>query len=414
MNDALADHPGTCILPSCPMSQGDGQCVLGLPLIDCDNFEPQPDYDPNHFADEPGQASSRPADAASVSKAETSLPLDQVPPLGEERFPGPVEAVRETSGDVQGTGRGAWDPAGAGRRVRRPEGPQDTLVFDGSTVALSAGLALAANEAHALMASEPATLVLIAGPPDAGKTTLLAAVYEELLLGPIAQWSFAGSRTLLALCLRAYWASTASGGIRAVTPRTRYDVTRPWVHLRLADGGEVRSILIADISGEYFSTLASGGDLGDAAGLVARADHLFHVLDSELLVDKRERLRALGSTESLIRRMAERGHFDGRARHTVVLTKADLCPGDFKDEALARAGAWAQRWLRGADVIEVAARPANHDVPWGVDRLLGSILSTRALPAPSQTGGSLRPTVERLARVGAQLAPLTVDRSGLD
>ncbi len=410
MSEALTDHPGRCTLPSCRVSQGTGPCALGLSLIDCENFEPEPDYDPQQRPVEVSRTPGQPAAPADDSPAE-SPPLDG-PRRVEDLALDPLVRPNADAGAGETMAVQAQSGPGGRRRVRRPDGPQDTIVFDGSSVALSTGLALTAHEAHNLMASEAVTLVLIAGPPDAGKTTLLASVYEQLLEGPISGWSFAGSRTLLALCQRAYWASTASGGIRPVTPRTRYDSARPWVHLRFASSDDARSVLVADISGEYFSTLASGGDIGDAAGLVARADHLLHVLDSELLVERRERQRALGSTESLIRRMAERSHFDGRARHTIVLTKADLCPGDFRSEALARAAAWAERWLGGADVIEVAARPANHDIPWGVDRLLESILSTRT-PAPASIAPvSLRSTLARLSQGGTRLLPLTVDGSG--
>lgn len=410
MAEILTDHQGTCTLRDCAVAGLGGKCLLGLPPIDCEHFEPQPDQGASPAGNE---LESTPLAREPAPNKEPSLPQMQEQARSSDAAAALADPLLGAVGAV--ADEGATEIVRQPRRVRRPEGPTDTMVFDGTSVPLPSGLALTADEARSILASDSAILVVVAGPPDAGKTTLLAAIYEVFLRGPISSWSFAGSRSLLAFCQRAYWASTASGGVRPATPRTRYDTTRPWLHLRLADPAGVKSLLIADISGEYFSTLASGGNLGDAASIVARADHVVHVLDSELLVERRERLRALGSTESLIRRMAEQNHFDARAKHTVVLTKADLCPPDFRDEALSRADGWTRRWLPGAEVIEVAARPANHDLPWGLDVLLGSVLSTGERPTARQgsDGAAMRPLMRRLGRTGATIHPLTGIAAGL-
>ena len=51
-------------------------------------------------------------------------------------------------------------------------------------VALTSGRALRIPEANAFAASEPTTVVLLAGPHESGKTTLLASIFERFRSGP--------------------------------------------------------------------------------------------------------------------------------------------------------------------------------------------------------------------------------------
>lgn len=446
MTETLADQPsGVCHRSGCPVATGGSPCLLGKPLIDCDFFDPDPDPDPDlppgtrqETAAVPSDLNDQAAIDGPIAAADNGLangpdtgehadasdeaadlsPYENVA-VPNDLSSGPTEQVsfgqlstKTASGDgASGDAQVSEEPTH--RRVRKPEGPKNTVRFDdGPPIPIRSGLALTADEAREVMASEPVTLVVFAGPPDAGKTTLFASIYETLLTEPLGNWSFAGSRTMLAFAMRSWWASTASGRTRPITPRTRYDVSRPWLHLRLAhnhDAHQIRSLLVADISGEYFSTVGGGGDLNDAASLVARADHVVHVLDAELLVGRAERLRALAATESLITRLVTAPHIGEHATHTMVMTKADICPADFKIKALEAAAGWAQRWLGGADVVEVAARPDNHEShPWGLDLLIESILAPRTrIQDTTAPQASIRATVEQLSTLNVELSSPT-------
>ena len=388
----MSEPEGACGRTDCPVGSGVGSCVLDKALLDCDNFEPEPDL-----------ATPTPTreDLPHTEEPEIPLEADKTEELTVESSaftrPSDIDAASET--------------LDSRRRVRKPEGPKNTVHFDdGPAVIIRSGLALTVDEARNVMAEEPVEIIVFAAPPDAGKTTLLAAVFENLLSAPIGNWSFAGSRTLLAFAMRSWWATTASGRTSPITPRTRRgDSTRPWLHLRLTHAdhpSEVRSLLFADLSGEYFSTIAGGGSLEDAASIVSRADHVLHVLDSELLIERSERLRALSAAEGLLRRMVTTPHVRDGARHSIVMTKADICPPDFKAQALARAETWSDRWLDGSKIVEVAARPDDHnDHPWGLDALLDRLLiDSRSSPEPQSADHSFMLRVGALTQSGINVS----------
>lgn len=372
------EHPsGTCLQASCPISVGGAPCLKNLPPLDCDFFEPEPDF----LASSAAEANFQTSDGLGSSyEPDSRVPSEQTDARHQQS-----DREELPDGETNYSNAGNRPTIGAPtvqefRRVRRPEGPKNTVRFDdGPLVPIASGLALTVAEAREVLATEPSILVAIAGPPDAGKTTLLAAIYESLLTKPLGNWTFAGSRTLLAFGIRSWWATTSSGGTTPETARTRYDVNRPWIHLRLVNHlhpERVRSMLVADISGEYFSTVGGGGDLAEAASLMLRADHVIHVLDAELFQLRRERLRALAATERLISRLVSAPHVSAEAKHTIVMTKADVCPPDFREKALQAAGVWAERWLQNAAVIEIASRPVDHQLePWGLDDLLDSIFA---------------------------------------
>ncbi|MGH7263436.1 MAG: TRAFAC clade GTPase domain-containing protein, partial [Candidatus Rokuibacteriota bacterium] len=95
-------------------------------------------------------------------------------------------------------------------------------------------------------------VVLIAGAPDSGKTTLLAGLYECFQRGPFAGYVFRGSETLSAIERRCHLGRIDSGRAAAETARTLGGAGQRWLHLRVGaagSGAAAREVLMSEVAG---------------------------------------------------------------------------------------------------------------------------------------------------------------------
>src|SRR5438094_3901098 len=85
---------------------------------------------------------------------------------------------------------------------------------------LPTGKELDESGALKLEVARPVRLVVVAGPVGCGKTTLLTSLYELFQWGPVAEFEFAGSKTLPAFEQRCHLSRSASGASEPKTQRT--------------------------------------------------------------------------------------------------------------------------------------------------------------------------------------------------
>ncbi len=403
----LPGPPGSCQLVACPVVDGAGQCLIGKTPLTCENYEPDaaPTERPGPAERDPGTGPT----PGAPSDEPNGRDADHAPEVMSAPAPA-QDAGGETAADAAGAtaagtdGKAAGTPRPGRRRpfkVPEPDGPRRRVDLSSEgLVDLPPGLPLTASEAAEVLAVEHAPTVVLAAPPDSGKTTLLAALYESFCRGPVGPWTFAGSATLLGFMQVAWYAGTASGRSAAATDRTRYGTERPWLHLRLGREGRHRgTLLLADLSGEYFRDVASGQPLGEAGPICGRAGHVVHFVDAGLYEAPRERARARQATTDRLRRLAETGAFPPGSLHTVVVSRADLCPAAYRDDLLAGVRQARDRWLPGAPLVEVAARPRDNSAPSGLPELLDALMRPPAAPVAAP-GTPLRPSVGRVARAG--------------
>src|SRR5690348_2935417 len=123
-------------------------------------------------------------------------------------------------------------------------------------------------------------IVVPVGPVGCGKTTLLATIYDQFLLGPFAGWLFGGSETLLGFEQRSFLSRVVSGGSAASTERTSISAGEQFLHLRIQDEGQTDpplDVLLADVSGELFREIADRP--ASAAGIASlQSAHYLAVL----------------------------------------------------------------------------------------------------------------------------------------
>lgn len=175
------------------------------------------------------------------------------------------------------------------------------------------GNAMGAADLPYLTGAASTRVVAIAGPAEAGKTSLLAAFY--LLLGRgvrLANCDFAGSLTLegwenIAGCLRwstqgpSFPSHTSSGSGR-----------RPGLlHLSMKGKEATDELLFADAPGEWFSVWASSESSQAAAGarwLSSRADVFVVTADSQALAGEKRGQARVALIDLLRRVGTERAH----------------------------------------------------------------------------------------------------------
>lgn len=247
---------------------------------------------------------------------------------------------------------------------------------DDGWVGLGGADSLSWAEADRVAARHGATIVLIAGNQESGKTTLLLQLWAQFLRGPFAGYRFAGSETLDAFDDRHYPCRVDSGNPYPLTEHTTDTDTR-LLHLRVADKhGERQALLMTDLWGELFKDIATGAKVADRVPVAPRADKTIVIIDGEEIADDTKREAAVRNARTLVGAFASEGGVRLDAPLMVLLSKSD---------AVEEAGAKHMEWYEtkvtklvefaiaaGFTVVEkhrVAARPLDVD-PKGLDRVL--------------------------------------------
>lgn len=224
------------------------------------------------------------------------------------------------------------------------------------------GNVLGSSDLAYLSGTTSARLIAIMGAEDAGKTSLLAAMY--LLLGRgvrPAKASFAGSLTLegwenIASSLR--WSSPQGPSF---PPHTSSGAGRHpgLLHLKMADHIGQSHLLFADAPGEWFARWATHCDATDAAGakwLESVADVLVVVADSSALAGPGVGVARARLFELLRRVGAVRG---GRPM-ALVWTKSDV---NVAEATVLAVQEMANRTLGPHQVFRVSMHPPASGEP---------------------------------------------------
>jgi energy-coupling factor transporter ATP-binding protein EcfA2 len=184
------------------------------------------------------------------------------------------------------------------------------------------------NEAEAdLLARKHRTrLVILAGPPDSGKTTLISTIYE-LMRRPVEGLpQFAGSHTLVAFEQRCHRARVASGVEHPDTDRTPYSDEQKFYHLRvaLAEGSsETVDLLFFDLVGERFKQLKTSAEECRRVTTLGRATFLGVLLDGNRLASNATRHLAVEECINFLQACIDSEALSGSCDVQVLITKFD-------------------------------------------------------------------------------------------
>jgi thymidylate kinase len=320
-------------------------------------------------------------------------------------------------------------PHGSRRLLDLP-GPADTESSDIDAaedvaslvrmVSLFSGAELDAGEVRLIMAGSLARVIVVAGMPAVGKTTLLATLYQMFHAGPVDGYLFAGSRTQLAFEERCHAARSASKRSSPETERTRPIADVHYLHLSVRDEGLVQDrthILITDISGEIFRDAVRNSAAGaESLPVLKRADHFVLLLDAEQLASAAERQRAFADGRQVLRSCIESGMIGVRTRVQVVFSRWDKANQEVvagsTNEYIARIEAQLRdqfaAQVAAVSFHRIAARPAAESTlsaGYGVGDLLRSWAENSELDQkPARRKPTALPTDREALRFAIRLA----------
>lgn len=126
------------------------------------------------------------------------------------------------------------------------------------------GRAMNERELLRFSSKKPVQPVLIAGPSDSGKTTLMVMMYHLFREGRNRKFRFKGSRTMNGFWERSEKLLLNSGNKKAKMDHTSRSAQDLFLHLELVkENGETQNLIFSDISGELFSDQSFLKDLPD-------------------------------------------------------------------------------------------------------------------------------------------------------
>ena len=281
-----------------------------------------------------------------------------------------------------------------------------------SRVGLPGASTLTPSETSRLLRRGDARVIAIIGPRDAGKTSLIASLYELFQAGPVSEIGYAQSQTLQAFEQTCHEARAASRrGVPDIN-RTPLGGVR-FYHLDLAGGpaGDRLALVLGDRAGEEYQSAADDVSVVMTFPEVRRADSLTVLVDGQRLIDSGARHNLRSEIVMMLQALVDGGAVQDDQRLGLVLTKIDLvqesphrvrAEGDF-------ASLEKNIQLNFGDIFsviqlfEIAAAPKTDAVlrGAGVPELLTFWLEP---PTPEM----LRPTRLAFARAFARVVPLDV------
>lgn len=202
------------------------------------------------------------------------------------------------------------------------------------------------EDANAITRDRLTKLIIVAGLPKAGKTTLLVSLYRSLLAGPFANYNFAGSLTLHGWELRGHLSSLVSDQVKPDTERT---LGMSYLHLRLKScngDGSPQDMLFTDITGERFRDIRDSAQDCREMDLLKRADHFVLVLDGLSLCSQSERHITYHNAEMILNMCVDNYMLGGRSLVDILFTKYDLFKSKESDNEHARFLALIETELR--------------------------------------------------------------------
>ncbi|MDE0059899.1 MAG: hypothetical protein OXP07_17410 [Defluviicoccus sp.] len=304
--------------------------------------------------------------------------LDECPYLGQD-----IETSSEGSNALVATD----EQVDGGKDI------QPSSVFtieDGKTLLVARG--------SEILKSNGACIVAFIGQAEAGKTSLIAEVYDAFQYSSYSTLAFAGSRTLIAfekICHKVRATSRASD---LLEERTDVISDPVFYHLRLKlEPSDFQDMLIADRSGETYRDMLDRPELVAECLELHRATVVNVLVDGKRLSNLTERSKVMSECHHSLQTLMFCNVIKSRMRINIILTKLDLVDvGSHKKRAhddFRRLGAQIKELTDNLETdlgfFEIAARPENDKYPkgYGVEALIADWLKSAVPTIPYQSKG---------------------------
>lgn len=248
---------------------------------------------------------------------------------------------------------------------------------------------LSLSEASALMKSAHTPVVAFLGPVAAGKTSLIAEVYDAFQYSQYERLAFAGSLTLTAFEQISHAVRAASRTHVPAPDRTDISSDPSLYHLRIRSDQRPVNILMADRSGETYRQLSDTPSIGRDLLELRRADILNVLIDGETLCDGATRANAIAQCAQSLQALALTDTLMPEAEINLILTKLDKVDSDENaadahhsfDSLPGRIEQQCQGKLRQITTHKIAACPHNllYKKGYGVEALVTAWLRSKPI-----------------------------------
>ena len=203
--------------------------------------------------------------------------------------------------------------------IERQDGADPETTDD--TIRLPSAAVLSFEGASRVLRSKGARVVTILGPTESGKTSLVAGVYEIFQRGEVRNIRFSRSETLHAFEQICHEARSASRQNTPHVVRTPVGAVA-FYHLELTREDQLISLLIADRSGEEYSSAADDVSVVEGFIEIDRADSVSILIDGEkLLCGARHNLSS--ELKLMLQALKDGNGLANKLSLAVVLTKLD-------------------------------------------------------------------------------------------
>jgi hypothetical protein len=248
---------------------------------------------------------------------------------------------------------------------------------------------LGLRDTDALMRDRYARLIGIVGLPNAGKTASLASLYLLLAHGSLNGFSFADSRTLMALEEIARgtrrWNDGKAPAQMTLHTELADDRQAGFLHLRLRRDvkGRKFDLLMPDLPGEWSRSLIISGDV-DRFSFLKAAEVVWLMVDGRDFLQGQTRELAIHRITNLIERLTS---VLPTPRPRTILVASWRDKGDFPHDALKRVQEYGEQFGFEIEFAPIASF-SDTDVPPGsglaeLVEMTVAVLETRPVPWPA-------------------------------
>jgi len=192
---------------------------------------------------------------------------------------------------------------------------------------LYSGDSFTPESALSITRSRNTRFIVLAGPIESGKTTLLASIYDIFQKRLFANYFFAGSQTLLGFERRCHDSRLASHRTTPTTDRTKHEGKYRLLHLRVRKKDldtPPQDLLFTDLSGELFKEIRDSTEECKRHQIFLRADHFVLFLDGKKLCDLYQRDKVVSDASTLLRRCLDANILGKYSLVDVLFAKWDL------------------------------------------------------------------------------------------
>lgn len=267
-----------------------------------------------------------------------------------------------------------------------------------------------------LLKAERPRIVALVGEQQAGKTTLLASLYQHYCRGHFAGQRFAGSRTLTAFAKRHHLSLLSSGRAVPTTPRTSRDHPVGFFHLMLRPlaGGDLQHLVISDRSGEAFEAARVDTSLVSELHEIRQASRISFLLDGARLLAYDQRAGYTRRFKQMIRALNDNEALRSGVPIEVLTTKLDKLMGaPDSTDVLARLAEYEQGLVddfgtKGVQISchRICALPrSDYSVGFvGLEEAIRRWMAPRAVP--DVTPGPVPDALRQIDRLSARWFPV--------